>query len=428
MTRRRLLRSAAAATAGLAVAGALGTRAGLAAAPRQSSGRTAITYWTWHHPFPQENEDQHDHFKDAFEQAYPDLTFEVTVYPYPDYLTALKTAASGNTWPDILGAQEYAFTSQYVEFWEPLDARARATWGENWKDRFIPTALKLCLESDPAGQHYYIIPTEISTGGVQWYNKDLFQKVGASIPKTYDELKTTAASLRESGIIPIAWGAKDKWPNTDYFVMLAAQLAPGTFEAAQRGEAKFTDPGLVASLAFMKQMIDDRLFNESPFSATAYPEAYTMFWEKKAAMITSGLWNMGAAGFFPFPQVKPDAAPWRPWITAAYNLAIPRSSARKDEAWKLVEFSTSEAGQRLFGAWNGTAVKGVPVKSRGNADFDAMTAWHLQIAEQAVPRELRAPEIREALQTAVEDVCVGGGAPEEGMALVQAAYDRLAAR
>lgn len=52
-------------------------------------------------------------------------------------------------------------------------------------------------------------------------NKELFDKAGAKIPTTYDELLDAVKKLRSANITPIALGEKDRWPGMYWFDIFA---------------------------------------------------------------------------------------------------------------------------------------------------------------------------------------------------------------
>ena len=67
----------------------------------------------------------------------------------------------------------------------------------------------------------YAVPMEQDLMGV-YYNRDLFKKLGLEVPKTYAEFKAVAEKVKEAGLIPIAFGNKDKWPATNTLSLLKA--------------------------------------------------------------------------------------------------------------------------------------------------------------------------------------------------------------
>jgi len=304
----------------------------------------------------------------------------------------------------------------------------------------------------------YILPHWASIGGVIWYNRKLFAQAGVkSVPKSYAELKAAAAKLRAKGFIPLAGGLKDKWPTTDYLIMFSSQWKPGVVEAAELGHAKFTDPAIVKALAFFKQTIDDKIWEDGPFATTAFPGAYDFFNQGKAAMVQAGTWYSGAltGGTFAvkdaqnqwacmlFPHIQgatapnwlhslPSAiplnggpAPSHPWRTANTVLGIRKDidDDKKEAAWKFVSYMCSKKGEQANAVWstpsrNDVVIPGLSDQWRKNF------VWQNAVGKAAERREFLYPDTRAALQTAIEDVCVNGADPKKALSRVDEAAAR----
>ena len=112
-----------------------------------------------------------------------------------------------------------------------------------------------------------------------WYmtlfcNKEIFDKAGATLPTTYDELTDAVKKISAlDGITPIASGAKDGWNAAFIYQALALR------EVGAANENKM-------------------LSGEVPFSADGY---------KDAAQKVVDLYNMGAFGDNPLEQGNDDA-------------------------------------------------------------------------------------------------------------------------
>src|SRR5262245_28626487 len=83
INRRDLIKTAVVAGGGLALLGSAGTAA---ARPFVTRAKTTIDYWTWHHISQVPTEKGKDRIKAAFEKANPDVTLNVKLFPFPDYL------------------------------------------------------------------------------------------------------------------------------------------------------------------------------------------------------------------------------------------------------------------------------------------------------------------------------------------------------
>jgi raffinose/stachyose/melibiose transport system substrate-binding protein len=451
INRRDLIKTAVVAGGGLALLGSAGTAA---ARPFITRAKTTIDYWTWHHISQVPTEKGKDRIKAAFEKANPDVTLNVKLFPFPDYLTALQTAVPNGSSGDVLGMQNGALLRQYRQYLETLNPLAEKGMGKNWQAAYLTKSITLPQKNNnwpKKSDEYWWMPAEVAILGAQWYWADIFKKAGVAVPKDYAGLKEISDKLRTDGYIPTAWGAKDQWPNTDYLIVYASQFKPGVVEAAELGDAKFTDAPIVKALTFMKQTVTDNLYNTGPFGTTAYPEAYiSMFAARKAAMINTGAHNISLAGTpgaqqnwraFLFPHIpgapqsnwlgslpsgvptQTGPAPSRLIFDVGYLLSMKKDldPAKQDAAWRFIQFYVGPAGQRINSFWTQPSLKNVHITGFSNPGFVSMLNWHFKVAEFGERREFLFPETRAALQTAIENVIVNNADPGTELAKVDAA-------
>jgi ABC-type glycerol-3-phosphate transport system substrate-binding protein len=457
ISRRRLLeRGAAVAGAGLAGSVVAGPALGAARKPAIFLRRqkTTITYWTWAWP---PDPKQKKATEAALAKVLPTVDLKVKQFAYPDYLVALKTGIPNKTAGEVVGLQTGSLARQYVDYLEPLDGLARKTFGAGWEKPF-GSYLAECRTADPKGKQLFILPHWASIGGVIWYNRKLFANAGVKgVPKNYTELKAAAEKLRAKGYVPIGGGFKDKWPTTDYLIMFASQWKPGIVEAAELGKAKFTDAPIVMALAFFKQTIDDNIWEDGPFATTAFPGVYDFFNQGKAAMVQAGTWYSGAltGGTFAvksaqnewacmlFPHIdgapmnnwtgalgsaKPvngGPAPSHPWRTANTVLGIRKDldDDKQEAAWKFVSYMVSKRGEQLNAIWATPSRSDVTIPGL-SPQWQKNFTWQNAVGRFAERREFLYPETREALQTAIEDVCVNGADPKKSLSRVDDAAAR----
>lgn len=449
LTRQALLKTGAAVGGGLLLAGPASARSVFI-----TQKRVSINFWTWHHISQVPTENGRDRIKAAFEKANPGVTLNVKLFPYPDYLTALKTAVPAGSAGDVLGLQNGAMVRQYRPYLATLNDLAEKRMGKNWDKAHIKKAITGPLKTNnwpKKSDEYWWLPAEVAVLGAQWYWADVFEKVGVTVPKNYGQLKAASDKLRSAGYIPTAWGAKDLWPNPDYLIVYASQFQPGVVEAAELGKRKFTSTPIVAALEFMARTVRDNLYNIGPFGTTAYPEAYiSMFAAKKAAMINTGAHNVSLAGTdgaqenwraFLFPHIP--NAPVRNWhkglksgipvdtgpgasrviFDVGYLLSMRKDlkGAKRDAAFSFLQFYCGPRGQRINSFWTQPSLKAVHISGFSNAGFNRMLNWHFQVAEFGERREFLFPETRAALDTAIVSVCVNGADARTELAKVDVA-------
>ncbi|MEG1040591.1 MAG: ABC transporter substrate-binding protein, partial [Pseudomonas sp.] len=141
-------------------------------------------------------------------------------------MTVLKTRAiSGNPpaaaqikGPDI---QEWGALGLLTE----LDDVSKAN---NW-DTLLPKKVAEIMKYDG---HYVAVPVNIHRVNWLWINPQVFDKAGAKVPTTLDELFAAADKLKAAGFIPLAHGGQP-WQDSTVFEDLALSiLGPKGYRAA----------------------------------------------------------------------------------------------------------------------------------------------------------------------------------------------------
>ncbi|MDR0211927.1 MAG: ABC transporter substrate-binding protein [Pseudomonas putida] len=141
-------------------------------------------------------------------------------------MTVLKTRAiSGNPpaaaqikGPDI---QEWGALGLLTE----LDEVAEAN---KW-DSLLPAKVAEIMKYDG---HYVAVPVNIHRVNWLWINPQVFDKAGAKVPTTLDELFAAADKLKAAGFIPLAHGGQP-WQDSTVFEDIALSiLGPKDYHAA----------------------------------------------------------------------------------------------------------------------------------------------------------------------------------------------------
>jgi ABC-type glycerol-3-phosphate transport system substrate-binding protein len=238
----------------------------------------------------------------------------------------------------------------------------------------------------------------------------------------------------------------------------ASQWKRGVVAAAEQGKTSFTDPAIVNALTFMAASLKDGVYNDDPFSTTAFPDAYiNQFGSGKAAMVMGGSWFFNVALATPgavddwraflYPHitgaprsnwlgsrasgvpVDTGPSPSRPWQTVNLAYAIPKSATgdRAKAAWSFVSFQASQRGQQLNAGWISPSRSDVSLH-RVNAGFTKMVNWQQSLFGEAERRDFLYSEVQDALQNAIADVCVNGTDPRAALARVDDVAKQARAR
>ncbi|MBV8899636.1 MAG: extracellular solute-binding protein [Verrucomicrobia bacterium] len=400
-------------------------------------GNDEITVWSW---FISSTMDK---ASKAFEEKNPGLKVKYTYYNYsPEYLTALKAAAASNSLPDIIGLQPGSLTQQYREQLVALNAYAAKEWGDDWTAQMFPVALKqLTMGNPPNDPNYYLLPQECQVLAI-WYNKDIFQKLGLTVPQTYQELVNAAKSLSDHGYIPLYQGAADGWQNENVFLMIANQLAPGLVEQAQAGKAPWASPALIAAMEAWGKLFKDRVFQEGALGARAYPTGAQLFAQGRIGMMALGSWwmqeskfppplsrfiqNMSGFDFFYFPALTPGGKPSPPVGGIDIGYGLTKNGAKNPQAWKfLAALVKGVALQQALNDLNDLpAFAGFEPQGDITPNVKQLYDRFIDDLPHAENQRFAHPEVADALDNALAGVASGKVSPEDALKRVQEVTDK----
>jgi len=89
-----------------------------------------------------------------------------------------------------------------------------------------------------------------------WYRTKAFADAGVEPPRNWEDLKKVAATMADSGVVPLAVGAASGWPLTDWFENVYLRTAgPQKYDQLARGQIPWTDPSVKQALTTMAEVL-----------------------------------------------------------------------------------------------------------------------------------------------------------------------------
>ncbi|MFD0678578.1 MULTISPECIES: ABC transporter substrate-binding protein [unclassified Paenibacillus] len=411
------------------------TKAATAQKPEEIAGE--ISFWSWS---PEDNVWQE--LIKAFNVKYPKIKVNYVRTPSADYDKKIQVAIQGGEAPDVMAFSNGPMIKNYIPVLEPLAPLAEKSLGKDWEKMFKATPMESAKKND-----YKVIPTGVAVTPFLSYDVDLFKKVGAEPPKTYDELKQVVKKFEDAklpGIIPrLGFAGGKSTTVTDVFYTLVNQIAPGKLYDADAGKVKFTDPSFIQATNAFKQFYTDHLFQDGNLTTKFDPDLRDMYEQKRQLpMILVGAWIMNDVankdglkmgdrtfGLAPMPTIAGGKA--SVLINGDVPLGISKDSKHKDAAWKFVEFMATGEYQTILSK----ALQFLPVKEGLSMDKSGLKT---DIEKQSVDVILNAltkdvggirfldnATIEQALFTGLQKVAAGSATPEQAMAEVQKASDAV---
>jgi raffinose/stachyose/melibiose transport system substrate-binding protein len=280
-----------------------------------------VTLTWWHNATADPGKAAWQQVADAYHRSHPKVSFKVVPIQNEQFQTKVPVALQGNDPPDIYQQWGGGAEATQVKSGKLMDMTAST---KGWIGEIGDAAKGWQVDGKQYG-----IPYDVHAVGF-WYRKDIFAKAGiTSPPRTMDEFDSDVAKLKAKGIVPVAVGSKDKWPDAFWWEYFAIRECPqATIEQAVEklsiADACFHKAGedletLLASKPFQ------RGYASTPAQQGAGSSAGLVA-NGKAAMELQGDWELAVMpslatdknfasklGWFPFPSVpggagEPDAA------------------------------------------------------------------------------------------------------------------------
>ena len=220
-------------------------------------------------------------------------------------------------------------------------------------ENFEPVA-KSAWSTDDGKATFCVPMTSVIHGFI--YNKDAFEKLGLTPPKTEEEFFKVLDAIKADGnYIPMAMGTKDLWEAA---TMAYQNIGPNYWKGEEgrlaliKGEQKLTDPDWVKPyevLAKWKPYLGDG------FEAQTYPDSQNLFTLGRAAIYPAGSWEIGGfntqaqfkMGAF-LPPVPKDGDPC--YISDHTDIAVGMNAktAHPEETKKLLTWIASPEFADLY--------------------------------------------------------------------------------
>lgn len=292
-----------------------------------------------------------DELVSGFEAEYPDVNVNVEAMSMDNYSDVIKLRFSTNEAPDVIFGQPKSYTD-LIDNGLIMDLS-----DQDFASRLSEGATNCVTYNDKV---YGVALDQMAN--VVFYNKDIFEKEGLSVPTTYDEFIDVCKKLKEDGITPCAAGYTDdiaiganwytiyygsKW---DQAQNNAQELMDGASFADYKGYSEALDQWREIMTNYQN---DDRKTIDTA-------RAEQMFANGDTAMIIIGTWGLGAImgynpdgnfGGFTYPSEN-NADDCAVPVNIDDCWMVSQDTQNKDAALAFLEYATrSDVNSK----WCGTA-------------------------------------------------------------------------
>lgn len=324
---------------------------------------------------------------DKMKEEY-DIDVEYEVIPDSQFTNLAQVRLSTGETPDIIQVNlPDAYNTYDAEtLLLPLD-------GEPWIERL--TVSEELLKADD-GQIYGMPITGLSGVMGAIYNKDVFEKLGLEIPKTYEEFLNVLDTVKNSGedITPLYLSFKDTWTSQIgpmiYFANALDDRCSEVYEQLDTNQLQFADiPEFKQALTDFQTLFQDEYVNQD-YSVGTYDTAKEYVATGKAAMILSGEytvndivndWPDSNIGMFPVPYNDVDKIMTANYV---YGLIIPKDTSNADNAKDFLNKLSQPEFLSLYLDANGVNSPFTDVDSEINDILQEMYDTYLNTGEYVI--------------------------------------------
>jgi len=394
---------------------AVGALALSACAPAGGGSDDVVQITAWgNHP---EWKDTLEEITGIFNDSHPGIEVTWEFKPNANYQAAVNTAVSGGQAPDIFG------------WLEGTSIRTGASDG-------IIADLTGIVDVDPMidaarsqvefDGKVWGSPLSAYTVGV-YYQRDVFDELGLSVPTTWDELIDVSQKLKDAGVTAWAMPSKDMiLPYFFYTLAIGSVLGEDGYQQLLTGDRKLTDADLIPAAQLLLDL--QPYFNEG-FEAQGYAEGKAAFAEGRAAMIIGG-----SADFAGYQQTNPDVnvgvfgfpgpAGGLAVTTSGLDLnyTVWADSPHADEAAEFIAWLSSEEAQQVVADKLSIPIR-EGISPSGDTEVARIAREMIQAGQPNLPLLLDTPQGGDTLGAVAANsgIFTGAVSAEQLAAAVQAA-------
>ncbi|MFB5192437.1 ABC transporter substrate-binding protein [Alicyclobacillus fastidiosus] len=242
-----------------------------------------------------------------FEQAHPNVTFNVTDNASSNtYLTKVTSQMAAGTTADIFEGWTSNRMQEFVNSGRVLDItsylKSNATLNSE--------VMKTVLPATTFNGKVYGLPTTLDSE-VVFYNKDIFQKYGLQVPKTYNDLLNIIKTLKTHNITPISMSNQESFNGAIPLQMIEERIGGlDSYQGLVDGSIPWTSQPVLQASSQIQQLIHMGAFNANP-NSTSSDQSIAALQAGQAAMYINGTWDIQQLtgknmnfGAFNFPSIS----------------------------------------------------------------------------------------------------------------------------
>ena len=286
---------------------------------------------------------------EAYTALHPNVTFEIEVAAGggAEADNLVKTRLATGEMNDIF----YYNSGSLLQALHPSDTLVDLS-----QEPFIANIAESFLPTVSQNGEIFGVPVGYASAGGILYNKKVYEDLGLSVPKTWDEFAANNEKIKAAGISPVLQTYGDTW-TSQLFVLAdnynVAQAVPNFAEDYTNNKAKYaTIPEAMAGFEHLQEGFEKDWYQQD-FATARFEQGlemlangevpqYPMLTQVMNAVASNWPDKVNDVGFF--AQPGPDATKNGATVWMPLAFYIPKTSSHIDVAKDFFAFVASTAG------------------------------------------------------------------------------------
>ncbi|MDR1105267.1 MAG: extracellular solute-binding protein [Treponema sp.] len=228
---------------------------------------------------------------EKFGKDFPAVKVTHEAIPHDEYETKMKTYVAAGEYPDIYEVKG-TMIPQLADDGVIYTAKEIMDLIPGWEASFKDGVFEDFTYKNTA----YAIPMQMGNNHNIFWNTAIFRECGITeFPKDWESFAAAVDKIKAAGYIPIVQGNKANWlvPSLLFNAIVYRYTGVDWYYSLRENRgAKFTDRQFVAATALLQDMAKKGYFNTDINSIDQH-QMYTVYYNKKAAMMVDGFWGVG---------------------------------------------------------------------------------------------------------------------------------------
>ena len=187
---------------------------------------------------------------DGFTELYPNVSVKYTSGG-DNLAPLLSTAVQGGNPPDIAAIAQPGLMADFAN-------QGAIQSIDDLRQKIVDNFGEAVADAGAVDGTQYGLMFKGANKSTIWYNVASFDEAGVDPPKTWDDLKSVASTLKAAGITPYSVGVDVGWPITDLFENVYLRTAGGEmYDKLAKHEIPWTDQSVKDALTIMRDVVGD---------------------------------------------------------------------------------------------------------------------------------------------------------------------------